>query len=133
MEGGDISNEFAPTLVFDVDNLIIFTKEKMFGLFRKTELNMAAIKICEHHIAKGRMIYLLAHGRSELEMNELEEILDQYDFPYTKLFAIQTHKEREAILGRNHVHLYFYNDKLHAATDNKRKERYIMNIAESYF
>jgi hypothetical protein len=130
---GEISNQLAPTIVMDIDELIVFTEKKLFGLAKKTILNPTAIRICEHHMRMGRMIYLLAHGRTEEEVKEIEEILDSYDFPYTKLFTISDSRERESILGRDFVHFYFYTDKLHSSTDNKRKEKQILNITETYF
>jgi len=133
MRGGDISNELAPTIVFDIDGLIVFTEKKFFGLAQTVKLNPTAVRICEHHMRMGRMIYLLAHGRTEKEVEELEQLLDDYDFPYTKLFPISEPQERESILGRHFVHNYFYSDKLHGSTDNKRKEKQILNITESYF
>lgn len=133
MKGGDISNTWAPTLAIDIDGLIIITKKKFFGLSQNMILNPTAVKVCEHHMRMGRMIYLLAHNRTEREINELTELLDQYDFPYTKLFPISDKDEREAILGREHIHFYYFTDKHHAATDNKRKEKQIFNITETYF
>jgi hypothetical protein len=133
MLGGDLSNEFAPTLVFDVDGLIISERKIAFGLATETELNPSSIKVCEHHILNGRMIYLLAHGRNKSQFHSLQALLDDWDFPYTKMFAIATHEQREAILGRNHVHTYYYFHPHHAATSNKRKEKKIINVAESYF
>lgn len=133
VEKGDISNELAPALAIDVDGLIIFTEKKFFGLSKSIKLNHNAIMVCEHHFKNGRMIYLLAHRKHESEVRQIEQILDDADFPYTRLYHVPDDNTRESILGRSHVHMYFYLDKLHGATHNKRKEKRIFNITETYF
>lgn len=133
MERGDISNEFAPTIAIDVDGLIIFNESRFFGFIQHEELNLSAYKVCEHHILKGRMIYLLAHRNIEAEVKDIEAILDHHDFPYNKLYFVPDDKSRELILDRKHVHMYYYMDPLHGATRNKRKEQQVFNIAETYF
>lgn len=131
MERGDISNQFAPTLAIDIDGLIFIPKKKWLGLKTEVEVNLHAMKVLDHHMLHGRMIYLIAH-RDEEEVRELEQMLENVDFPYNRIFAVDD-DSRESIIGRPHVHFYFYMDPLHFSTHNKRKERRILNIAESYF
>lgn len=133
MERGDISNQFSPTLAIDVDDLIIFTQEKWWGLWEDIKVNPAAIPVCEYHFRKGRMIYLVYHTQSKEDALDLESFLDSVDFPYTKLFAVLDDKDRELILSRDHVHFYFFKNPLHAATKNKRKEKHVGGIEEVYF
>ena len=133
MERGDISNEFAPTIAIDVEGLIFFKRSRFFGMWQQEELNLGAYKVCEHHLMKGRMIYLIAHRDSREEVYDLETSLDEQHFPYTKLFVVTSHAERENILDRKHVHFYYYQEPYHTATRNKRKSRQIYNIAETYF
>lgn len=136
MERGDISNLVAITLAIDIDGLIFIPKIKrsFFG-FRQTkelEVNLRAMKVLDHHMLNGRMIYLIAHRDDDTDYAELESMLEEMDFPYHRLFIVDA-ETREMILSRPHVHYYFYMDPLHFSTDNKRKERRILNIAETYF
>ena len=135
MERGDISNQEAPAIAIDVDGLVIFTEKKLFGLVTKQYLNPNAIGVCDYHFRHGRSIYLLAKVDlvTDEEQERLEGLLDAYNFPYTKLFLYDHPAGRELILGRAHIHHYYYMEKLNGSTDNKRKEKRIYNISEIYF
>lgn len=135
MQGGDISNQYAPAIAIDVDGLVILTEKKILGLITRQFINPNAIGVCDYHFRHGRSIYLLAKVDkvSKEEQAHMERILDAYDFPYTRLFLYDEPSGREAVLGRNHVHHYYYMEKLNGSTDNKRKEKRIYNISEIYF
>lgn len=130
MERGNISNVSAPTIAIDVDELIVVPEKKLFGLIKTFRINEEAIYVCEYHLMKGRMIYLLSHYLYD-ETEKIRKLLDEEMFPYTRLIHVQNPKKREIILGLPHVHFYFYSNPLNAATDNKRKEKQIVNITEA--
>ncbi len=132
MLGGDISNELAPTIVIDLENLVILSESRMFGFAKSLKINKKAIPVLDAIMYRGVGIYLIAQGYDEKEMSIIRDKLDDIDFPYTKLSFMEDNTEKELLLSRRHVHFYFYNNPLHASVENKRKEKWVQHVGEIY-
>lgn len=107
---GDIDNKTAPIVVIDIDDLIIDSKTG--------EVIERVFPILERFIYLDILVYLFAH-RDKSQFKGIEEKLD--DYPYNKL-VIGGIKEREALLRRKDVHLYYYKKPEHSSILGKHKE-----------
>jgi len=132
MLGGDISNELAPTIVIDLDNLVILSESKLFGFAKSLRVNKKSVPVLDTIMYRGIGVYLVGHGYDEKEQAVIQGKLDDVDFPYTKLSFMKDNKEKEMLLSRRHIHFYFYNNPLHASVENKRKEKWVQHVGEIY-
>jgi len=144
MRFGDLSNYASPTIVIDIDGLIIKetqasrnwlsqfvdTFKRSVSLqetflakteVKKYKLNEDIYPLLENLFYKDVGIYFFAHRPfhfQEFLEDKLEPLL------YNGLY-VGGIKEREALLRRRHIHLYYYRKPEHASILSKDKERRI--------
>jgi len=145
---GDIDNKPSPAVVVDIDGLVIMEPniEKVGYLRRLLErvkspsllLNKVKAEVDQYTlidriypVLEGLFfnditVYLFAH-RPSVFKEPLEEKLEP--FIYSSLF-VGGIKERESLLSRRYVHLYYYKKAEHSSILYKNKERWIQAYNE---
>lgn len=135
---GDISNQWSPAIVIDIDDLIIEVPkesvlESLGRVVAKNKLNLAQLDVRRYKLKKGIYpllenifikdiaIYLFAHRPTHYQ-EPLEKLFQ--DLPITRVYTGGV-KEREEVLSRSHVHWYYYNHREHASILSKHKERWV--------
>lgn len=143
MYKGDISNKVSPSILVDIDGLIIGEhKEGKFGeVLEKSKvfktplinnkvknyiINEEAFHLFENLIYKDIVVNLFAH-RNRNYYIPLMRLLE--DYPFNNLYVGGAF-ERERVLRWRSVHYYYFKLPQHAATFNKKKSRNIDTIAQ---
>lgn len=118
MKGGDISNQFAPAIAIDVDDLIIkITKPKtIVGIpLGRTliEIQPGVSTLLHRFFSTEVSIYLICIREDKNKALEIQEFLDEHYLPYSRFYKITTSLKLHDILNEPHLTAYYYRDMTH--------------------
>lgn len=131
MQYGDLSNKRGPAIVLNAD-LLFTSKRKWFGLRYELKFMLSSRYLLEEWFNRGDLsIYIVCTGELAEYKREIENMLDTFMAPYTKVLEIKTPDELNYLVSAEPIIGYFYfNDTLVDGRTDLRKHYQIMNIAE---
>ncbi len=110
MKYGDISNEIAPTILVNIDLVLLKEEKRILGLFKrsKIKLDMNGVSGLTHLFSSGINVYLLSDSET-YNVTEVAEILEKNDVPYTRILDSEEDNETiKMLLQQSFVHRLFY-------------------------
>ena len=127
---GDLSNYSAPALAIHVD-VFVEHKKKLFGLMYELKFNLSSRHLLELWFHKDLAIYLICTDEFIKRKKDLEELLDTYMVPYTRIIEVHSAPQLDFVLSANHIMGYFYKDhRLVDVRSNIAKHQRVTHIAE---
>lgn len=131
MQYGDLSNQMGPAIVINAD-LLVTVKKKWLGLRQEISFLLSTRHLLEEWFVDSALtIYIVCIGDMAKEVDSIQNMLDTFDTPYTRIIAINTPEELNYLVEAKHVVGYFYNETtLVNERTTLRKHYQVPNIAE---
>lgn len=131
MQYGDLSNQKGPAIVINAD-LLVSVKKKWLGLKYELKFILSSRSLLEQWFTyKDISIYVVCIGEYAEYKAGIEDMLDTFMTPYTKIMAVHDSSSLNYLVSASHIVGYFY----HSTTlvDERmdlRKHYQVPNIAE---
>ena len=130
MKNGDISNQMAPAIVINAD-VIMEYKKKFFGLRYQLNFLLSSRHLLELWFERDIAVYILLTDEYTEAKRAVEDLLDTFMVPHTRVIVVKTAPELEFLLSANHIMGYFYKERtLVDIRSNKSKHHQVENIVD---
>ena len=131
MQYGDLSNQRGPAIVINAD-LLVAVKKKWLGLRYELTFLLSTRSLLERWFHNNQLsIYIVCMGELAEYRDKIEDMLDTFMTPYTRITVIETPFELNYLVEAEHVVGYFYHSSTFVdARTNLRKHYQVPNVAE---
>lgn len=128
---GDLSNKVGPAIVINAD-LLVEVKKKWFGLRYEINFLLSTRTLLEQWFRDGDLsIYIVTMGKLAKYTEKIEDLLDTFIVPYTRIIEIREPSALNYLVEAEHVIGYFYNmSTMVNERTNVRKHYKVPNISE---
>lgn len=108
MQYGDLSNKRGPAIVINAD-LLFEVKKKWLGLRYELKFRLSSRSLLEQWFNNGDLaIHIVCVGEYAEYKDEIQDILDTFMVPYTRVTEIKTAPELSYLISAEHIIGYFH-------------------------